>query len=210
MTLGIDVAPIDRRGQEAAVGVLARAFRDNPLDLAVMGSGAGEREARRRLQSVTHGMRAGLRSARAGGCMLLGAHLPGEKRHPAGVLLAVPPGGLPLPPLPLLAHLRSILGQGFRVAACWGEVYAALEGLHPPEPHWYLSLLGVDPPRQGLGVGGSLLDHWLESVDRDRMPSYLETDREENVSFYSRAGFAVHEELQVLGAPIWCMRRTYR
>jgi hypothetical protein len=42
------------------------------------------------------------------------------------------------------------------------------------------------------------------------MPSYLETDREENVSFYSRAGFAVHEELQVLGARVWCMRRTHR
>jgi GNAT superfamily N-acetyltransferase len=102
------------------------------------------------------------------------------------------------------------MGQGFRVAARWGEVYAAIEGLHPPEPHWYLSLLGVDPPRQGLGVGAGLLEHWLDSIDREGLPSYLETDREENVSFYGRAGFSVHVELQVLGAPVWCMRRPPR
>jgi GNAT superfamily N-acetyltransferase len=209
MRTAIEVAPIDGRKQEDAVRVLARAFRDNPLDLAVMGSGGGDRGARRRLRSVTHGMRAGLRSARAGGCTLLGAVLP-EDSGPAGVLLAIQPGGFPLPPLPLLAHLRSVMGQGFRVAARWGEVYAAIEGLHPPEPHWYLSLLGVDPPRQGLGVGAGLLEHWLDSIDREGLPSYLETDREENVSFYGRAGFSVHVELQVLGAPVWCMRRPPR
>ena len=90
----------------------------------------------------------------------------------------------------------------------WGEVYRALEEAHPVEPHWYLSLLGVDPLHQGQRVGIGLLRSWLEAVDRDDLPSYLETDREQNVAFYERVGFAVQLELNVLETPIWCMRRV--
>ncbi|HMO53757.1 MAG TPA: GNAT family N-acetyltransferase, partial [Tepidiformaceae bacterium] len=33
------------------------------------------------------------------------------------------------------------------------KVFAAVEKKHPNEPHWYLSVLGVDPDRQGQGIG---------------------------------------------------------
>ncbi len=199
MSAELHVEPLVRADRETAVGVLARAFRDNPLDRAVVGDDPG-----RRLRSIIHGMRASLRSA-MGHCTILLALRCGS---PAGVLLAVPPGRFPLPPPSLAGHLRSLLGQGIRVSLRWGEVYRALEEVHPVEPHWYLSLLGVDPPHQGHRVGIGLLHSWLEAVDRDALPSYLETDREQNVAFYERVGFAVQLELNVLETPIWCMRRV--
>ncbi len=199
MTGELHVESLVSAERETAVGILARAFRDNPLDRAVIGDDPG-----RRLDSIRYGMRASLRSAMDRCTVLLARH----QGSPAGVLLAVPPGGFPLPPPSLLAHLRSVLGQGIRVTTRWGDVYRALEEVHPVEPHWYLSLLGVDPPRQGHGVGIGTLKCWLECVDRDGLPSYLETDRQENVAFYERVGFAVHLELKVLETPVWCMRRV--
>ena len=67
--------------------------------------------------------------------------------------------------------------------------------------------LGVDPDLQGRGLGGALLASWLEGVDRDARPAYLETDRAENVGFYRRAGFEVEDETAIFGARVWCMRR---
>jgi GNAT superfamily N-acetyltransferase len=198
---GLRIARLGPGQQEAAVRVLARAFRDNPLDVAVIGG-----DPERRLRAITYSMRAALRSA-AGPGLVLVAELDEDGSGPVGVLVAIPPDGFPLPPPPLLGHLRSLFGQGLRVSSRWGEVFRTLADVHPGEGHWYLSLLGVDPPRRGTGIGSALLQFWLECVDRDGLPSYLETDRRENLPFYNRAGFAVERELPVLGTPVWCMRR---
>jgi ribosomal protein S18 acetylase RimI-like enzyme len=103
--------------------------------------------------------------------------------------------------------LRIWVGQGQRVAERWAQVYRRLAEAHPGEPHWYLSVLGVDPAHQGRGLGRSLLQGWLESVDRVAAASYLETDRERNLDFYRRAGFDVRAEIRVLGIDVWCMWR---
>jgi len=193
------ITALESTRREAAVAVLARAFRDNPLDVAVIGG-----DPARRLASVAHGMRVSLRSAERD-CLVLAAER--ERGGPVGVLLAVPPGRFPLDPPPLLAHLRSLLGQGLRASTRWGTVYRALEAVHPLEPHWYLSLLGVDPDHQGRGVGRALLRSFVDVVDRDGLPSYLETDREKNLAFYAGAGFSLTRELRVLGTPVWCLER---
>ena len=39
---------------------------------------------------------------------------------------------------------------------------------------------------------------------------YLETDLAVNVPFYERQGFAVAQELEILGARVWRMRRPSR
>jgi len=199
MDADLHVEPLQPAAREVAVGVLARAFRDNPLDRAVIGP-----DVDLRLRSIGYGMRASLQLASGRCSALLGS----RAGSPAGVLLALPPGSFPLPSPGLFVHLRSVLGQGLRVSARWGVAYRALEAVHPVEPHWYLSLLGVDPPHRRCRVGSGLLRSWLEVVDRDALPSYLETDREENVAFYERVGFAVQLELKVFETPIWCMRRA--
>ena len=38
------------------------------------------------------------------------------------------------------------------------------EKLHPKAPHWYLAVIGVEPARQGEGLGGKLLSAVLDGV----------------------------------------------
>lgn len=81
----------------------------------------------------------------------------------------------------------------------------------PPE-HWYLMLLGVDPPRQGQGVGGTLIQPILARADGDGLPCYLETMKTKNVPFYQKHGFAVvvDDDTPDGGLHFWTMRRDPR
>ncbi len=76
-------------------------------------------------------------------------------------------------------------------------VYEYLEALRLralPGRHWYLMLLGVEPWRQGEGIGGRLIAPVLAQADADGLPAYLETFVQRDVTFYTRHGFAVLEE----------------
>jgi GNAT superfamily N-acetyltransferase len=61
-----------------------------------------------------------------------------------------------------------------------------------PGPHWYLPLIGVEPSRQGHGVG--VLQAMLPRVDREGLSCYLETFQPTNVRFYQRNGFEIAAE----------------
>ena len=80
------------------------------------------------------------------------------------------------------------------------------------EPHWYLWTLGVDPPRQGQGVGGALMQPVFAQADEAGQPCYLEADKEKNVPFYEMHGFQVVEEgdLPDGGMHYWTMKRPAR
>ncbi|MEU5993409.1 GNAT family N-acetyltransferase [Spirillospora sp. NPDC047418] len=86
----------------------------------------------------------------------------------------------------------------------------AIERHHPREPHWYLSVLGTDPPAQGGGLGGALLRSRLDRCDTAGIPAYLESSKEQNVPYYERFGFRVTRELALPGRgcpPVWLMWR---
>jgi ribosomal protein S18 acetylase RimI-like enzyme len=87
--------------------------------------------------------------------------------------------------------------------------FNAVEKLHPNEPHWYLSVLGVDPEKQGQGIGTALMRPVLEMCDRDGTPAYLESSKEKNVPLYERNGFRVTRVFEIPGGgpPIWMMWR---
>jgi len=180
-------------------GVLARAFRDNPLNRAVIRAG----DPSVRLRSNLHGMRSLLPAAAANGQILVAR----DAGRVVGALIAVPPGAYPLPPPPPLQRIRCLLGQGFRVSARWGQAFVELDAHHPPEPSWYLGTLGVEPACQGRGVGTELLHAWILRVDEERGAAYLETDVQANVGFYARSGFSLAGETEVLGTPVWRMWR---
>ena len=87
---------------------------------------------------------------------------------------------------------------------------ALMDKLHrrdAPQRHWYLATLGVDPPYQGQGVGGALIQPVLERADREGLPCYVETGKEINVRFYRQHGFDIVDEgYTPLGGPrYWTM-----
>jgi ribosomal protein S18 acetylase RimI-like enzyme len=118
-------------------------------------------------------------------------------RFPLGTMSFVR-AGLALPPsLPTWRSLR----EGVSLDR------AVLER-HPPVPHWYLYVLGVEPRALGRGHGGALLRHVVGRADEDGVPTHLETANPKNLTLYRKFGFEVVEEI-VRGEapPVWVMTR---
>lgn len=72
---------------------------------------------------------------------------------------------------------------------------------HPTEPHYYLAALGIDPARQGHGLGPRLLAPVLERCDDQRVLAWLESTNPKNHSFYRRSGFELADHHDVAGGP---------
>jgi GNAT superfamily N-acetyltransferase len=94
----------------------------------------------------------------------------------------------------------------------FGNMFGRMDELHErdvPEPHWYLFILGVDPPRQGQGLGSSIIHRGLGRADAEGLPCYLETMKARNVPFYQKHGFeVVVDEIVPNGGPrLWTMKR---
>jgi ribosomal protein S18 acetylase RimI-like enzyme len=85
------------------------------------------------------------------------------------------------------------------VAAQVGE---GIDAHHPAEPHWYLSMIGVDPARQGRGLGSALLAHGLATlVDAEGGLAYLESSNPKNTPLYERFGFEITGQIQPADFP---------
>ena len=189
----------------ALAEVLALAFRDNPLNRAVIGGSEA-----RRLRANRAGMRASLSAAVPAAVVLVAPDEIGVQPSVMGGLIAMEPGQWPLSPPPWGAQIRLLMGQGWRTARRWGEVFETLRESHPVEPHCYLSLVGIRPNQQGRGYGAALVAQWLEGVDRQNHAAYVETDRPELLSFYGRFGFAQAGSTKLFGVPIWRLWRPAR
>lgn len=182
---------------EEAVDALAAAFRDNPINVAVIGD-----DPERRLRCNRAGMHKLVPEACRHGLALVA-----EAPEGLGVLLAAPPYAHPFPAGPFGVQLRTLWVQGLRVARRWRQVYEHLQARRPEQPVWMLGTLGVAPPAQGRGLGSALVGELLRCVDADALAVHLETDRPQNLPFYERAGFRVMGETQVLGVRIWHLER---
>ena len=80
-------------------------------------------------------------------------------------------------------------------------VFEQMAGFHPPQPHWYLPLIGVDPARQGRGLGAALMRHAVARCDAEGTVAYLESSNPRNISLYERHGFEAQGTIQVGASP---------
>ncbi len=75
-----------------------------------------------------------------------------------------------------------------------------LERHHPKSPgHWYLHYIGVEPRRQGRGLGAALIGPVLALCDEDGTPAHLEASTDRNRMLYERNGFALTEVFDMPG-----------
>lgn len=110
---------------------------------------------------------------------------PGHRRSIGALVLVLP-------------RLGWLIGR--RTAAALA-MFVQMERRRPSEPHAYLAALGVDPSRQGRGLGPRLLAPMLERCDRDGRLAWLESANAKNHSFYRRLGFELADTHVVANGP---------
>jgi GNAT superfamily N-acetyltransferase len=90
-------------------------------------------------------------------------------------------------------------------------VFERTEHYRPAEPHWYLSLIGVEALHRNKGRGAALLEHRLRQCDRQHLPAYLWSSNPLNISLYQRHGFEIAGTIRVGSSPsIYPMLRSAR
>ena len=67
---------------------------------------------------------------------------------------------------------------------------------------WYLYNLFVKKDAQGKGIASKLLRPMLQFCDDERMPAYLETNKEANVAIYQHYGFELMKEEMIPKTPV--------
>ena len=78
-------------------------------------------------------------------------------------------------------------------------------------PYIHLLIMGVSQEFQGKGFGGQLLRAVIEKAEIEKLPIYLETQKEANVSLYEKYGFSVNKKIVLpdpLNLPMWLMIRS--
>lgn len=109
-------------------------------------------------------------------------------------------------------------GQGWRMGWRASRRLMRLEGqfdaarvTHVSGSHWYVPLVGVRPEAQGKGLSRAVLRPVFEAADRDRVPVYLETATEPNVTIYRKFGFELRGFGELSGRlPNWELAREPR
>ncbi|VVB44987.1 GNAT family N-acetyltransferase [Beijerinckiaceae bacterium RH AL1] len=182
----------------AVVATLAAAFHDDPVMTFIFPDAADRRRRLPRLMAIlfdgdgAHGARFMTEGGEA--ATLWRAPGQGALRWPEKLRHGLPwlhAAGLALP--------RAL------------AVSAASDAAHPPEPHWYLHVVGCRPDAQGRGFGSAAIAPGLARADADGVAAYLETANPRNLPLYERLGFAVTHEWRVPRGPHhWSLLRPAR
>ena len=80
-------------------------------------------------------------------------------------------------------------------------LFERTEHYRPTEPHWYLSLIGVEALHRNRGYGAVLLQRGLSQCDREHHPAYLWSSNLQNTSLYQRHGFEIMAAIQAGSSP---------
>jgi ribosomal protein S18 acetylase RimI-like enzyme len=178
-----------------AAGVAVRALRDNPVSMEMSA------DPLVRLH-FPYGLFCQQMTDAAS--LTVGARVEG---YVLGVAGATPPGSCIAAMLP--PELRSMDPPGKEAPDgdrfVYGGIVMADNDL--PEPHWHVGPVAVEPGLQGLGVGTRIMRALCDELDGKGEIGWLETDKAENVRFYTGFGFEVAGEAPIFGARFWFMRR---
>lgn len=131
-----------------------------------------------------------------------------------GAAMWLPPGASAAIPFPTALRLAwmALRNGGLGCLRRLSQLRDAIEPVHPHTPHYYLHAIGTTAEGRGKGLGSQLMRYVLTKADDEKMPAYLENSNETNMSFYTRHGFEVRQEIQPApGCPsLWAMWREPR
>jgi hypothetical protein len=126
----------------------------------------------------------------------------------SGASLWYPPGTKTLSLGEKLAEGLPFLPEGLPSVGKASRLNDLVRAHWPDEPHWYLSVLSIEPASQGKGHGSALIAPGLERADRQGVGVWLETQAEKNLPFYHRFGFELITRVEAdPGIPLWMMWR---
>ncbi len=186
----------------AAVGIVARGMRDNPLHIAALGI-----DPNQRINRLTGMFRVALPLVLSKG-LVLGAF---ENDTLVGIAGMIAPGHCQPTLMEKLALTpRVVPAVGFEAAVrvrSWLDQWARYD---LGQPHWHLGPVSVDAHLQGTGIGTRLMNEYCSRVDATHVTGYLETDKASNVTFYEKFGFETIASAAVLETPNWFMKRSAR
>jgi ribosomal protein S18 acetylase RimI-like enzyme len=172
----------------AVTRVLGEAFADDPVIVGMVGGGHGRQDR------ATYLFTALLRAELHRGVVVDVA------RDDEGAVLGAAVWERPDAPGARLPELVGEARTFLRALGVTGVPRAlagrtALSRYRPAWPHWYLGQIGVAASARGTGVGSSLLEHRLRTVDDSRVGAYLESSTERNRALYRRFGFEPQGEI---------------
>jgi len=131
----------------------------------------------------------------------------------AAAAVWLPPGGYPRSPkrevltnvraVPAFTHARGRVRESLKLLAAVDKAHKDVE-----RPHFYLAVLGSDPLFQRVGAGSAALAPVLARCDEEKLPAYLETQKEANLAYYARHRFEVVRKLEIGPCPpVWTLLR---
>lgn len=177
-----DLKRLDRSDVDRAAGVLARAFPDDPEIMYMFGK---EPEYDKKLflffgMLLRHGIVYGE------------AYATSPKMEGVAVWNDSGKGGMDVDSLKQLGMdelCSQILPETMERIRRLSEGYAERKKIYVPCRHWFLAFIGVDPAYRGKGFSSMLIKPMLAMIDAEKVPCYLETCAEGNVSLYEHLGF---------------------
>lgn len=105
--------------------------------------------------------------------------------------------------------LRGLLHVGLTTGLRGAQAAHTIAAHAPSQPFTYLRTIGVDPAMQRRGFGSELVE-WVVRAAPATLPVYLETAKEQNLSFYARHGFSCMGDFRCLGVRVWRLLRLAR
>ena len=189
---GLYIVPKDRINELASVA--ADAYRDYPLHNWFLG-GKYDENLSKKIMEIT------LMS------MNKDAVIYADSEELNGFAVWLPLGFRGTEVLPFLKSggLKFILRSGLSVIGrlITYENYAMnLKKEFTGNVDWYLYNLSVKKSAQGKGIAGKLLRPMLRFCDEENIVTYLETNKESNVSLYEHFGFELSKKEPIPKSPV--------
>ena len=198
--IAIEVAPLEKKHKDDIVEVLFRSFEDYPLMQFFFGD-AYQDSARYYWKYVYD-------FALIIDGILLGAFTEGELQ---GFAFIIPPQEPQKDFQSVITHLKkqliAIIGEKIVMRI---DAYLSFQDKNkPPQPHFYLDVISVDPQSQGKGLSKALLSqvHAISEQHPHSRGVALETQTEQNIAYYKRFGYGVYRITELDDVKTWFMFR---